>query len=390
VSGPQVTMIEFGGRGGVADYTQALVGALAAAGRPVELLTARDHLYRPAPGVTVRGVVPWIRGTSAPARLARRLRLGPAVNALRFLLVLPRIVAASRRTGVAHVQGEFFPPLTALLAVVLRGAGVTVVRTAHGTFDRGQSHGWAHRVLTAASDATIVHTTGDLERLGPAGAGRATVIPHGEYGGLARTGGPVERPEARAELGLGEDTVAVILFGQLRADKGIGDLLAAAKPVPGLHVIVAGEDIGGLSAAALELADPGLAGRVTVREGFLEMTAVAQLFAAADAAVLPYTVASQSGVLLLAYGFERPVVAYPVGGLAEAVVDGETGWLCARPDPEALTATLREVVGAGRAECARRGMAGGRLSRERYSWDAIARATAAVYDAANSERTAAE
>jgi glycosyltransferase involved in cell wall biosynthesis len=390
VSEARVTMIEFGGRGGVADYTQELVGALAAAGRPVELLTARDHLYRAVPGVTIRGLVPWTRDTSAPARLARRLRLGPAVNALRFLPAVARIVTAARRTGIAHLQGEYFPPLTALLALVLRAAGVTVVRTAHGTFDRGRSHGWAHRVLTSASNATIVHTAGDLERLGPAAAGRATVIPHGEYGGLARTGGPVERPEARAELGLGEDTVAVFLFGQLRADKGIGDLLVAARAVPELHVIVAGEDIGGLSAAAPAIADPALAGRVTVREGFLELAAVARLFAAADAAVLPYTVASQSGVLLLAYGFERPVVAYPVGGLAEAVVDGETGWLCARPDPEALTATLREVARAGRDECARRGAAGGRLSRERYSWDAIARATVAVYDAASSERTAAE
>ena len=66
------------------------------------------------------------------------------------------------------------------------------------------------------------------------------------------------------------------------------------------------------------------------------MTQAAQLFAAADAVVLPYEVASQSGVLLLAYGFQRPVVVYPVGGLLEAVIDGETGWICARSDVEAL------------------------------------------------------
>jgi glycosyltransferase involved in cell wall biosynthesis len=390
MSGRAVTMIEFGGRGGVADYTQALVAALAEQGWHVELLTARDHLFRPAPGVEIRGVVPWIRGTSAPARLARRLRLGPLVNAVRFLLTVPRIVRSGRRTGIAHIQGEYFPPLTALLAVVLHAAGVAVVRTAHGTFDRGVSYAWAHRLLIRASSATIVHTTGDLERLGPAGAARASVIPHGEYGGLARTGGAVDPAAARAELGLGEDAVAVLLFGQLRADKGIGDLLAAARDAPGVHVILAGEDTGGLASEAGALAAPELAGRVTVREGFLEMPAVARLFAAADAAVLPYKVASQSGVLLLAYGFARPVVAYPVGGLAEAVSDGETGWLSASPDPGALAATLREVAAAGRDECARRGKAGERLSRERYGWDAIARSTGAVYEAASRVRTAVE
>ena len=48
---------------------------------------------------------------------------------------------------------------------------------------------------------------------------------------------------------------------------------------------------------------------MTVREGFLEMAQAAQLFAAADTVVLPYHGASQSGVLLLAYGFHRPVIA---------------------------------------------------------------------------------
>ena len=66
VSAPRVTMVEFGGRGGVTDYTQELVAALAGAGWPVELVTARDHRFRPAPGVTVLPVIPWIRGRARP------------------------------------------------------------------------------------------------------------------------------------------------------------------------------------------------------------------------------------------------------------------------------------------------------------------------------------
>jgi peptidoglycan/xylan/chitin deacetylase (PgdA/CDA1 family) len=109
------------------------------------------------------------------------------------------------------------------------------------------------------------------------------------------------------------------------------------------------------------------------------MDQAADLFAAADAVVLPYKRASQSGVLLLAYGFARPVVAYPVGGLAEAVEEGETGWLCARPDADALADALRSVVAAGPRECARRGTAGRDLAETRYAWDAIAARTRAVY-----------
>jgi glycosyltransferase involved in cell wall biosynthesis len=82
-------------------------------------------------------------------------------------------------------------------------------------------------------------------------------------------------------------------------------------------------------------------------------------------------------VLLLGYGFARAPVVFPVGGLPEAVVDGETGWICAEPTAEALGDTLRAVVAAGPDECRRRGEAGARLSDERFAWPAIARRTIA-------------
>jgi glycosyltransferase involved in cell wall biosynthesis len=384
-----VLMVEVGGRGGVADYTQELAAALAGAGRRVTLVTARDHLYRPMPGVEIQALVPWVRGDSALGRTVRRARLGPAVNALRFVGLLPRIGRLARRSAVVHMQGEYFLPLVALLALTARAVRVPFVRTAHGTFDRGRPYPRSQRILAACTRTTIVHTRADLARLDAGTAARAAIIPHGEYGGLARSAGQADREAARAGLGV-QDGVVALLFGQLRRDKGIGDLLAAAAEVPELRVVIAGQDIGGLAQAAEMLASPELAGRVTVQEGFHPMPVVAELFAAADVAVVPYRMASQSGVLLLAYGFARPVVAYPVGGLPEAIVDGETGWLCARPDADALAETLRAVVAASPGERARRGAAGRRLATERWSWVAIARETAAVYDEASSSRTARE
>jgi D-inositol-3-phosphate glycosyltransferase len=110
------------------------------------------------------------------------------------------------------------------------------------------------------------------------------------------------------------------------------------------------------------------------------MSEAARLFAAADTVSLPYQVASQSGVLLLAYGFRRPVIVYPVGGMAEAVIDGETGWVCERADGDALLDALAASIAAGPEECLRRGEAGARLAEERYSWTAIAAATEALYE----------
>lgn len=168
------------------------------------------------------------------------------------------------------------------------------------------------------------------------------------------------------------------MFGQLRMDKGLDDLVAAVTRVPALHLLVGGQDLGGLAAVRERL--DALDGRVSVREGFLDMRETAELFAAADTVALPYREASQSGVLLLAYGFACPVIVYPSGGMVEAVVDGETGWICERADVEALTGALAASVRAGPQECRRRGLAGKKLADERFAWPAIARRTAALYE----------
>ncbi|HEX4804707.1 MAG TPA: glycosyltransferase, partial [Conexibacter sp.] len=96
-------------------------------------------------------------------------------------------------------------------------------------------------------------------------------------------------------------------------------------------------------------------------------------------AALPYRQASASGVLLLACGYARPAVVYPVGGLPEYVADGETGWVCPRADPEALAGELRAIAAAGRDACRARGAAARAMADERFSWDAIARRTVALY-----------
>jgi glycosyltransferase involved in cell wall biosynthesis len=377
-------MIEQGGRGGVADYTGALARALAARGWEIDLATADDHLYEPAEGVTPHGVFHYVREQSGLGALLSRWRLKRPANGMLFLLALPRLTLLARRADVVHTQGWEIPQLSVPALLALRLAGRPVVQTAHGTFERtsrAQRTRAAIRKLQGALTArTIVHTQSDMARLAPAVAARAVVIPHGEYGGLARTGGEADRDAVREELGIGDDRHVTLMFGQLRSDKGLGDLLSAMRALPTLHLLIGGEEAGALAENREALAEEALAGRVAIREGFLDMPEAARLFAAADTVALPYRTASQSGVLLLAYGFRRAVVVYPVGGMAEAVIDGETGWVCARPDAAALTDALSAAIAAGPQECRRRGEAGARLADERYSWGAIAASTERVYE----------
>ncbi len=380
----RLLLIEQGGRGGVADYTAELARALAHEGWSVALATADDHRYAPIDGVVVHPVFHYMRDDAPLRRALRRAGLGPLVNGARFLLALPRVVRLARRADVVHTQGWEIPEIGLAALVCLRLAGgAPVVQTLHGIVERSGRLERTRRLITRAGGAltagTIVHTQADLALLPASVRVRTVVIPHGEYGGLARSGGSAERDASRAELGIPPEAPVTLIFGQLRHDKGLGEAVQALARLPALHLLIGGQDLGALSAVSEQLQGLELASRVTVREGFLEMSEAAELFAAADTVSLPYSSASQSGVLLLAYGFHRPVIVYPVGGLVESVIDGETGWVCARADVDALVDALAASIDAGREECLRRGEAGARLAQERFSWPAIAHRTGELY-----------
>ena len=353
-------IVEQGGRGGVADYTGCLARALADRGVPVTLATADDHLYGAIPGVRIVPVFRYVRGHSRLGAAGAGARPRSRAQRTRFVLAMPRLVAPRAQPGCRSHPGMGADIPGA--AGHLDHAGVSerdIVYTAHNTFERRRSALAAAPAFARARPPHDRAHGGDAQRV----SGSVDVLPHGHYAGVADRAQPVSPAAAREALGLPAELPVVLLFGVLRPDKGLADLLAAAARAPRWQVLVAGKEDGALHAARETLSGPELAGRVTIREGFHEIEAVAEFFAAADLVALPYQRVSQSGVLHLAYGFSRPVVAYPVGGLAEAVIEGETGWLCAQPTPSALADALHEAERPD-ATRSRRGEAGRRWATE--------------------------
>ncbi|HEY3759771.1 MAG TPA: glycosyltransferase family 4 protein [Solirubrobacteraceae bacterium] len=375
-------VVEEGGIGGVAEYTNELVGAIGRAGCEVHLAAGRDNAFGEAPNVIVHRLFPYVRGRSWPARAVRAVGLSRPVNGASHLGADVLLAKLARTCDVVHVQGEEWPPLGAAQALMLRAARAPMVYSPHNTFDRSaRSYPRSHALIRRCAARIIVHSEFDRRALSAALAAKTVVIPHGEYGGLARRGqARIEASTVRTQLGIAEEELLVLLFGQLRRDKGVRDLLEAAARAPGVTVVLAGEDHGALAEVAALLEDRRLRGRVRVLRGFVAPDRAGELFAAADVVALPYLRASASGVLLLAYGYGRPVLAYPVGGLPEYVEDGRTGWLCERADVAALTEELQAVAAAGRGECQTRGEAARAFSEEHFSWDAIARRTVALYE----------
>ncbi len=111
----------------------------------------------------------------------------------------------------------------------------------------------------------------------------------------------------------------------------------------------------------------GLHDRVELRNRYVSNEEAALLFATADAALLPYRSASQSGVVQLAYAYGCPVIATSVGGLPDAVRDGEDAILCAANDADALATAIERM--AREKERLKSGVerSGGMHSFERYA-----------------------
>ena len=102
--------------------------------------------------------------------------------------------------------------------------------------------------------------------------------------------------------------------------------------------------------------------------------------AASDVVVLP-SVREQFGqVLVEGMACGLPAIAVDAWGPADIVSHGETGWLVEPDDVVSLANALVHAVNAP-AERRRRGERGAEVARERYSWPALAREVAGVYDA---------
>ena len=104
-----------------------------------------------------------------------------------------------------------------------------------------------------------------------------------------------------------------------------------------LRLLVVGEFYGDENIYRKQLADLGLAKNVSVYSEYVPNEDVGKYFSASDVIVLPYVSATQSGIVQIAYQFDKPVIATDVGGLAEVVLDKKTGFIVPPENPNALT-----------------------------------------------------
>jgi beta-1,4-mannosyltransferase len=288
--------------------------------------------------------------------------------------------------GPAVLRGPLSYVKVVLVAVRLaaaRALGYRVVWTIHQVYPHERSDPRLERLgaraLATLSHILIAHDESTREHavreLGPP-ARKTSIVPHGSYLGVYPPGRA--RAAVRKELDLGVDDLAFLCFGNLRAYKDVGFMLRAfgLADLRDAALIVAGS-VTNDSVAADVRAAAAADTRVKPRLGFVPDDAVAELFGAADVAIVARNDGGTSGAVVLALSMGVPVVAPRRPAYAELLGADRAGWLYEPGDTASLQAALEQAAAAGPAERATRGEAAQRRAEE-LAWPAIAARTAAL------------
>jgi glycosyltransferase involved in cell wall biosynthesis len=291
------------------------------------------------------------------------------------MLAIKKIIK-SLRPDVLHVQETNDPwyDFTLLLSNM-----PPLVTTVHDVFrhpgDRQNIFGadYTKRIAFYKSQQIIVHAEllrQILHQKFRVPDQRLNVLPHGELGSLYK--------RRSQDNNSPEEPYTLLFFGRVWPYKGLKHLLAAmpliAASFPEVKLIIAGtgEDLNKYFPHGYQHSN------IEILNEFIPPEMVASIFHRSKVVILPYIEASQSGVVSLAYGLGKLVVASAIGGLQEVVQAGADGLLVPPGDVPALAAAVIRILSDSKLQ---RNLQSAALKRcqQDLNWKNIAAHTVDIY-----------
>lgn len=194
----------------------------------------------------------------------------------------------------------------------------------------------------------------------------AVYTPHPLYDNY---GDRISLEQARCELKIPITDKVILFFGFIRQYKGLDMLLEALGKTElknlNVKLLLAGEFYGDEAHYQSLIQKYELQDRIYLHTSFIPNNEVGKYFCAADAVVLPYRTATQSGITQVAYHFDLPMIVTRVGGLPELVHDGRVG-LVVEPQVEAIANGIETFYQDDNATVFREHM---KEEKKKYSWD---------------------
>jgi len=344
-------------RGGIAQHSTMLRRALAERAELLTLSFVRQYPRLLFPGRSDRD--PDYAGHREPGVEY----LIDSLNPLSWIKALKRVLDAGPGRVIIPWWTVYWGPCIGFLARAMRRRGIEVVFFCHNIDDHEPAawKRWLNAQVLAFGCGFVVHTRAAAAELMRRFPHRwVAVHPHPIY----------EQFPAASVAPVRRRALELLFYGFVRPYKGL-DLLIEAMALlrdEDIQLTIAGEFWGGSRDTLREIERHQLADKIEVIACYQSEQETAALFMRADAVVLPYRSASGSGVVPIAYHYDRPVIATRVGGLPDVVEHGVTGYLVDPDDPALLAAAIQAMT---RSRAQSMVAAIGR-AKQGMSWDSLA------------------
>lgn len=132
-----------------------------------------------------------------------------------------------------------------------------------------------------------------------------------------------------------------LFFGRINPYKGADNLLKIVRLCPEVNFDVVGRADSQMDAIVDELSKEK---NVRINTKYVTDNEMKEAFVNADWVIVPYNSASQSGIIIDAYKYSRPVIAFNVGAISEQIEDGKSGFLIEAGNIDEFVVALRAAM----------------------------------------------
>ncbi len=395
----RLVVVEPNNGGGLVHFAYQMCSALSEQGLDVTLLTGteyelsdRPHNFRLENKLRLwQAFDPESMTTRQQGLLKRifgkvRWQLRRVLRAFRLVVAWMNIISYVTRNKPHVVQFTRIEyPIEGLFISYLRRRGFVLTQLCH-EFEERENKSFAASIITRLSGNVYQHFSGIFflsEKLRQHFLSLYTNIPasnthsilHGNSDWLLSLPA-TSTADLRKRLGLNDGERVVLFFGLLSPSKGLEDLFEAFALVQkkvSARLVVAGYPTKHVDMAKLleRNQELGISDKVIFDARYIPLSDIRPLMDVALLVAYPYRSGTQSGALQTAYTFGRPVVATSVGGLAEVVEDGKSGFIVPPRSPQELADRISELI-SNPARAEEMGRYARHLAETRFSWKSVA------------------
>ena len=351
-------------KGGIADSTEILYRKLKERGNEVDILNFR----RQYPDFLFPGKTQYKPLTDSSSTIPSE-RILDSIDPLSWIKAFKKVKCGRPDLVIFRYWMPFFAPCFATIGLLIKKLTKSKILYLCDNIIPHEKR-LADLALTRFAlkwaDFFIVQShfvARELHRIVPNPVFRVVPLPVYEtYGKL------LDKKTAKKRIGVDAEHL-ILFFGIVRKYKGLDILLKAMPELVKsneIKLIIAGDFYEDEDDYFRLIKEFKIDNYVQIYPEFIETQKVRLYFSAADVVVLPYKSASQSGIVQLAYHFNKPCIVTDVGGLSEVVIDNKTGIVVAPENPVAIAEAVSQFYNDRREKEFSNNII---AEKRKYSWD---------------------